>query len=227
MRGSIQRQKGELDNAIKDFNECIRLNPKWADGFMARGNTWADKQQYEAAMRDFDEAIRLKPDDALAYFNRGLTFGQMKENDKAIADFSAAIRLDPHFEIAYSNRAVAHRRNKAYDKAINDFGEAIRLDPKSRHALNGLAWLLATCPDPMYRNGKRAVSLATKACELSEWKTPTAIGTLSAAYAETGDFERAIRYQKQALSFPVYEMEYGEGARQRLKLYESRQAYRD
>src|SRR5439155_8836576 len=67
---------------------------------------------------------------------------------------------------------------------------------------NEFAWFLATCSDKSQRDGKRAVQYATKACELTEWKRANCIGTLAAAYAEVGDFDSAIKYQKQVRDIP-------------------------
>jgi len=114
--------------------------------------------------------------------------------------------------------------------------DAIELGPQydppaallSRHpsALNDFAWFLATCPDDSQPSKKLAVTYATKACELSEWKEANFIGTLAAAYAEVGDFDAAIKYQRQAMDLgsdypdkPVTE--------KALKLFQQRKPYRE
>ena len=60
-----------------------------------------------------------------------------------------------------------------------------QLDPKLATALVHRAWVGARCPDKKYRDGKKAVELATKACEIAGWKDPEALGILSVAYSET------------------------------------------
>jgi hypothetical protein len=89
-----------------------------------------------------------------------------------------------------------------------------------------LAYLAAAGPDGV-RDGKRAVEYAARACELSGRKDPDHIDTLAAAYGEAGDFDKAIEYQKEALSFPAFEKADGKGGRERLELYARRQPYRD
>jgi tetratricopeptide (TPR) repeat protein len=67
------------------------------------------------------------------------------------------------------------------------------------HFLNELAWFQATYPSAAIRNGAEAVENATKACELSGWNNVNFMDTLAAAYAESGDFDAAVRQEKQAL----------------------------
>ena len=55
--------------------------------------------------------------------------------------------------------------------------------------------VLATCPEDRIRDGKRAVELAKRACELSSRQVATCVETLAAAYAEAGDFEAACDTQ--------------------------------
>jgi tetratricopeptide (TPR) repeat protein len=90
-----------------------------------------------------------------------------------------------------------------------------------------IAWILATNADPKVRDGKRAIELATKSCELSGWKDGNPIDTLAAAYAEAGDFQHAIEFENRAIALMQDDEDWIEDARSRLKLYEEHQAYRD
>jgi tetratricopeptide (TPR) repeat protein len=72
--------------------------------------------------------------------------------------------------------------------------------PDSPRMLDELAWLLATYPDSRSRDGTEAVRLAQRACALTERRIPALLDTLAAAYAETGDFPRAISAAEEALN---------------------------
>ncbi len=76
----------------------------------------------------------------------------------------------------------------------------MNIDPQLPAALNGWAWLLATCPDEKFRAGRKAVELARQACVQTDWQSGGVLDTLAAAYAEAGQFTDAVRTQEQALA---------------------------
>lgn len=224
-RGYCWERKKEYDKAIADYSEAIRLYPEYAGAYNNRGIVLQKKQEYDKAIADYNEAIRLDPKYALAYNNRGNAWHEKQEYDKAIADYNEAIRLDSKYASAYNNRGTVWYEKQEYDEAIANYNEAIRLDPKFASAYNQLAWLQATCPDERYRDGKNAVTAATKACELTSWKDDGVMDTLAAAYAESGDFEQARKWQEKAIQLATNEKDNQE-FRSRLELYQSGKPYR-
>ncbi len=226
VRGGVWCSTKEYDKAIADLNEAIRLDPTYAQAFVNRGGVWAITKEGDKAVADCNEAIRLDPKDAVAFNNRGVAWGLKGEYDKAMADCNEAIRLCPSLASAYFVRSQAWAKRKAYDKAIDDDTQAIRLDPGYGPAYNGRAWLWATCPNEGSRDGKRAVESALRACELSDWKDPADIDTLAAAYAEAGDFDKAVESQVKATNLLTDDRK-TKDYQGRLDLYKKEKPYRD
>src|SRR3984893_2762380 len=127
-RGNARRKKGDLDGAIKDYAEAIRLKPDFALAYNNRGVA-RRKGDLDGAIMDYAEAIRLKPDFALAYNNRGVAHSDKGDLDGAIKDYAEAIRLKPDYALAYNNRGIARRKKGDLDGAIKDSAETIRLKP--------------------------------------------------------------------------------------------------
>lgn len=220
--------EGWLDRAIADFDEAIRLNPTVASWYYLRGTRWLDGRNPDRAIRDFDEAIRLRPDDAFTYNRRGRAWRSKGEYDRAIKAFDEAIRLAPNHHLFYCDRSLAWLGKKNFDQAAQDFEQAFRVRPKNEFAYRWYAWLLASHPEEKIRDGKRAIQLATLACELAADDPPcwTDLTLLAAAYAADNQFDAAERYQRMALEDSRLPASARDDHRQRLELYKSRKPYR-
>ena len=128
-RALAYRAKGELDRAIADYSEAIRIDPRYADAYYNRAIAFKAKGDLDRAIADYNEAIRLNPRDALAYNNRGIAYQAKGDFAGAIIEYDEAIRLDPGNALAHYNRAIAYRSVGDLERAIADYDAAIRLDP--------------------------------------------------------------------------------------------------
>jgi tetratricopeptide (TPR) repeat protein len=226
--GWFPKQQAVLaDAALDHFTNEIDANPQDAELYNRRSGVWQHLGRADRSIDDLQKAIQLRPGERAYHNNLGDAFVLRKEYDKAIREFDEAIKLDGKYVRAFDNRGGAHLRKRDYARAASDFEEAVRIDPSYFSAVNNIAWLRATCEDDKCRDGQAAVKYATKACELSAWKEGSVLDTLAAAYAEAGQFDEAVKWQEKALADKETEKRFGSEMRARLRLYQSKKAYRE
>jgi tetratricopeptide (TPR) repeat protein len=126
---ALTRPVDDIAGKIADYDEAIRLDPKFADAFNGRGLIRASQGDLDGAMADYNRAIRLNPQFAGFNYNRGNFLAAKGDLDGAIADYNQAIRLDPEFAGFYYGRGICRRDRGDLDGAIADLDEALRLDP--------------------------------------------------------------------------------------------------
>ena len=182
------------------------------------------------------ESVRADPAKLLNLFPVRTFISPFERAQEAAGrgDFAAAARLyqrsaDEGNLFALENLAWFYARGRGVERDYNKAGlfyERAALQNSPR-ALNALAWFLATCPDDAFRNGKEAIGHATKACELVYWAEWKYIDTLATAWAETGDFKRAVAYEELAMGTAGSDDEANQKMRTRLALYQERQPFRE
>jgi lipoprotein NlpI len=94
-RGLHYKDNRDLDRAIADLDQAIRLDPKDAGAYGNRGDAWRAKGDLDRAIADYDEAIRINPKNAFWYFNRGVGNLYAGALPKALADLNQASELQP------------------------------------------------------------------------------------------------------------------------------------
>lgn len=191
--------QGDFGKAFEHADRAVELQPKNAMALNARGWVLFKQGKPEEAIYDLNRAIRYAPRLSIAYGNRGVCHVSQNNFDQAIADHTRHLKLQPSSPFALSNRAVAWLGKGDFAKAKQDYQAAEKISPNLDEALNGYAWFLATCPEEKYRDGKLAIEKASKACEISKGKDWYHLDTLAAAYAEEGQWEKAVEYAEKAL----------------------------
>ena len=89
-RGAAYSKKGEIERAIEDWDQTIRLNPESAAAYNNRGYAYRQKGDFERAIENYDRAIQIKSDNVLFYNNRAIALLHLKEWEKAKLDLTTA-----------------------------------------------------------------------------------------------------------------------------------------
>jgi tetratricopeptide (TPR) repeat protein len=152
----------------------------------------------EAAIGLFEEAARLDPDLAPAHFQLANSLAIAGRYGEATAAYDRAIALDPSDARARLGQATALALEKRWLEARERLREGVRALPADLDLLYALARLLVTAPDPEVRDPQRALELARKAYAAAP--TLERGETVGMAYAASGDFEEAARWQRDLLA---------------------------
>ena len=227
LRARIQQQAGNTEQAETDLERVLEKQPEHPAALELRGLIAAERNDYPAAIRDFRKLVAKNGDDALLVGQLGMLYLAAKQPREAIKRFTRALELEENQFLSRRGRSDAEISIGNHAAALADLEKALVLDDDNDGVLNNLAWLLATSPEDAIRDGKRAVELAVKACEKTEWKQAHIISTLAAAHAETGDFAKAREYSQKAVDTGDSAPEVKEQLANELASYEQQKPWRE
>ena len=236
-RGLIYKGIGDLDHFLADYSEVARLcdvgtanHEDYRSAFKSLAwfrATWPDdryrdgKQAVEYATKACEASAK---EWKLRNFKEWEYLATLAAAYAANGDFANAIKWsDKSFDAGKDLEWVGddEKARIAELRELYETKKAYR-DPEG---YNDIARLKASCRHDRYRDGKTAVELATKACEMTAWKNWKYIDTLAAACAETGDFVKAIQWEQKAIELaPAMEKK---EATERLELYRANKPFRE
>jgi tetratricopeptide (TPR) repeat protein len=133
--------------------------------------------------------------------------------------YLATMSVDDTIGYEYAARALKWEKLKDYKRAVEDYDRSIKLYSRSPFAYNNLAWLYSTIES--VRNGKKAGELSLIANKIYP-DNANYLDTLAAAYAENGEFDKAVATEQKA-----YELDPQTNYRNRKAAYAGGETYID
>ena len=228
VRGQLYFATGDYDRAIADMDAALQLEPKNLDLLRSRAAMFQQMGQYDRAIADCDRMVAIKPNDSEPYRYRAGEYQFKGDFQNAIADIGEALKRKPNDAGLYLTRAELEILVGRWVDAHSDYEQVARVNPDNADFLDTTAWSLATSTRPGMLDGRTAVALATRACQLTSWRNWKYLDTLAAAYAEVGDFGQAVRWQQEAIRWGGnLEATDVIGIKGRLRLYEQGRVYRE
>ncbi len=232
-RFAFQRMYGPLhrDIWVADLDPNVSTTESLGPGRTA-------EEHCQEMVDYYTRQIDTGSEDPAHYLSRAECYLYLQNREKAFADLEQCAKLlrsRDHPAAAFLTKlAVLCEEQTRYDEVESEFVNVLAfsssiLGQEDPLMLNQLAWFQATFPVAEFRNGTNAIKYATKACELTDWKNVIFVDTLAASYAEAGDFDSAVKWQKEAIDLLTEEQPSWLRAefQTRLKLYQSSKPYRE
>ena len=222
-------QKGRTGEAIGQYREAIRLRPEYAEAYDNLAKLLAGEGRLDEAVSCYRAEIGLKPGAVDAEGNLGNVLAAQGRYAEADREYEAVLRLVPNSAQGHLRYGQALAAEHRYGAAKGEYEQVLGLHPGHREASERLAWLLATCPEASLRDGKEAVELAEGVRAPGGNESPQFLDTLGAAYAEAGEYDKAVETARRALELPATKGDpsLAEGIQTRLKLYEAKTPYHE
>ncbi len=139
-RGKAYLELGMYDNALRDFERALILDPFLGDAYSNRGTVYLFKKEYDRAIADNKRALEIGVSYASNYpkvvYNLGLAYSNRGDQKTAIEHYTEAIRAYSEEPTFYYNRAIARERVGEIVASIADYNQAISLNPSYSKAIN-------------------------------------------------------------------------------------------
>jgi tetratricopeptide (TPR) repeat protein len=192
--GLICAQRGNHEDAIREIDAALNINPKASFAYYNRGIVLQALRRFQEALTSYDVAIALRPDYAEAFCNRGNTLAELKRLDEALASFDRAIALKPQYAQALANKGAVLEQLNRLEEARANLERAVALKPHSCEAHYNLA-------NVMRRQGEREQAVARYECALAiNPDFAEAHSNLGVVLSDAGEFEQAVARYERALA---------------------------
>lgn len=228
VRGRSYLEQGQYEAAIREFTVAAKASPD-PRYFDTLGIAHQYLKRYDEAAKYHRRALELKPKSAVLLNNLAAALFEAGKHSEALDSVETAIQTEPKFPYSYQHLARLHLRSGNRKAALAAYKSGYDRFPQNAQMATQFAWLLATDPDSSSREEMEAVKIAEDACKRTQFQDPESVLVLSATYAETNQFDRAVETANQArkLAENMGANELLNRIDSHLALYQSKRPYRE
>jgi len=130
-RANIWSGLGRHQEALADWDQAIRINPKDALFYNNRGGEKFNLGRFDEAIADYDRSLEIDSNFLFAYLNRGVAKLRSKNHSAdALHDLEHVAEKAPNFPDIHHVRGDAHSKLHRYPEAVADYDQAIKNNPQ-------------------------------------------------------------------------------------------------
>jgi len=122
-------QKGQVDEAIQQYQNALKINPNYVEAYNNLGNALLQKRQVDQAIQQFQNALEINPNYVEASNNLGNALLQKGQVEEALQQFHKALKISPNVAETYDNLGAALLQKGQVEESLAQFQEALRLKP--------------------------------------------------------------------------------------------------
>jgi tetratricopeptide (TPR) repeat protein len=190
-------QTGYWRNSVSLWSHTIAVTKDNDTAHLCLAEALLQEGKLNEAIAHSQQAVRIHPENAGKYGRVPMVLTD-QDAQSAVQFWEHRLEVDQNDINAHNNLGVVLMQSGDARGAIAQWEQTLAINPNDGNAENNLAWVLATYPDAALRDGTRAVQLAERATTLPGGQDPIVQRTLAAAYAETGDFAKAVETAQRA-----------------------------
>lgn len=197
--GVALESQGKFDEAQDKLAKSLELDPhrKYAHFHLAKVH--AKLGRTAKAIAHYRESLRIDPRDAQTHVSLGVLLEETGDRQQAREHFAEAARIDPQIPLPQVLLGILLVRDGAPQRAEACFRKALQADPDYVDALLQLAWIKADSKQVELRDPQEAITLADRACELTQRQDPGALFVLAVAHHSSGRRAEAVQVAEMAL----------------------------
>ena len=129
---------GRHEDAEKEFQRAMRLNPNDACAYAQLGTMYYDLGKYQEAIAAFKRAVEVWPSYG-SYMLLGNSYVYTRDYEPSIEAYKKAIQIDPKNVRAYYQLGISYDYQQRYEESIKVYNDLLKIDSNHQRARYYLA----------------------------------------------------------------------------------------